>query len=244
MSLPRLSWKRLSQLCTPDVRRVLAMQHYPSRGQTSVQEIYRTHRGTIFLKRTSERNLRDCAIDKSSATLAEREYWCFRLAHLVGLRVPDLRLIDPHTTVQEWLDLPDAHHFASSQGKLTFSQEDVFTCALFDWVTGQSDRHDANYLYDFVKQRIVLVDSAHSLLRHGPSLPDYLRIFEAAAQDKLDHPIQSQVASNIKKLRDTQLRRLAPLRSVDERLALKTRCDQAREIVTLRALLQLFRSRT
>lgn len=220
----------------------MALDHYPSRGQTATQEIYRSPYGRLFLKRTSERNLRDCQIDSKSGTLAEREAWCYALAKFLGILTPDLRFVDKHTTIQEWFDLPDAHHYASSQGRLIFNRHNVFDCSLFDWITAQVDRHDANYLYDFINQRIILIDSAHSLLAHGPSLPDYLRLFEVAATSELDEKTITSVSKKIRILTPRRLNKIVPLRGKQESKALEQRLEQALAISSLSQLLQLFRS--
>jgi len=72
----------------------LAVENYPSRGQTAVQELYQTREGKLFLKRVSERNHTECQINIDSGTLAEREFWAYRLARAIGLFVPMLWLKD------------------------------------------------------------------------------------------------------------------------------------------------------
>lgn len=144
----------------------MALENYPSRGQTAIQKLYQTKSGKLFFKKVSDRNHQECQIDTQSGTLAEREFWAYRLAHALGLNVPQMTLLDPLTTVQSWLDIPDAHHFITDQGPLALDTRNVFECACFDWLTGQIDRHDANYLYDFVNKKIILVDSAHAFLQY------------------------------------------------------------------------------
>ena len=90
-----------------------AIQHYSSKGQTAVQELYHTSLGKFFLKRVSDRNHSDCQINVQSGTLAEREFWAYRIAHKIGLEVPQLFLFDKSTTVQIWLDIPDMSIWAA-----------------------------------------------------------------------------------------------------------------------------------
>lgn len=219
----------------------LATKHYPSRGKTAVQELYLTTIGKLFLKRVSQRNLDECQVKLADGGLAEREYWASRLAAYVRLPVPSLRLLDRHTTVQRWLDIPDAHQYSAHRGSLQLRPDNVFDCGLFDWLTGQIDRHDANYLYDFVHHVIILIDSGHAFLRHDGSLPDYLRFFEVAAPAMLDRTCTTPVAQRLRRLTPSKLHQLVPLRNAMEKAALVRRLQQAQQIVTIRDLLHLYR---
>ncbi len=216
--------------------------HYPSRGQTSVQELYETRLGKIFLKRVSERNHKDCQINPVYGTLAEREAWCSRLAQTIGLDVPDLRLLDESTTVQKWLNLSDAHTYSTTLGKMTFEAENVFECALFDWVTGQIDRHDANYLYDYVNQKIILIDSAHSLLKHTGSLPDYLKLYEFSEVQNLNRALATKISTRFKKISPEQMLTNIPLRNDQEKQALLDRHAQIQTVNTISDVIHLYRS--
>lgn len=220
----------------------LATKNYPSRGQTSVQELYQTKIGKLFLKRSSERNHTECQIKIESGTLAQREYWAFSLARKLDLQVPSLTLLDRFTTVQVWLDLPDAHLYKMSKGVMAFEQENVFNCALFDWLTGQVDRHDANYLYDFVNKRIVPIDSAHGFLKYEGSLPDYLHLYEIGDSDKLSINIVSKFHGKLKKIKNSELIKLAPLKDKNERDAFLIRKEQLDKVKTIQDILNLYRS--
>ncbi|OVE82185.1 hypothetical protein BVY03_01450 [bacterium K02(2017)] len=222
----------------------IAMSHFPSRGQTAEQKLYQTKMGKLFLKKVSDRNHRECQIDTDSGTLAEREFWSYKLANKIGLSVPKLTLIDELTTVQEWLDHPDAHIYATYQGRLDLETENVFECALFDWVTGQIDRHDANYLYDFVTHQIILIDSAHAFLKHGETLPDYLRLFEVAYPKKIKKTCHNNISNNLKQLTEDDLRVLIPLRNTDEAKALQNRFQKIKNIETIENILHLYRANT
>jgi len=216
--------------------------HYPSRGQTSVQELYETRFGKIFLKRVSERNHKDCQVNPALGTLAEREFWCFRLAQLIGLNVPDLRLLDENTTVQKWLNLSDAHTYSTALGRMSFDVENVFDCSLFDWVTGQVDRHDANYLYDYVNQKIILIDSAHSLLKYTGSLPDYLKLYEFSESQNLNQTLETKISNQLKKITPKQLCAAIPLRNDQEKQAILDRHAQIQTVNSLNDILRLYRS--
>lgn len=220
----------------------LATQNYPSRGQTAVQELYQTKAGKLFLKRVSERNHRECQINPKDGTLAEREYWAFRLASFLKLKVPELVLLDSLTTVQIWFDLPDGRQYTTAQRPLELERENVFNCALFDWLTAQSDRHDANYLYDFVNQKIILIDSGHAFLKHSGSLPDYLRIFEVAYKEELNSKQNNlSLLNKIRNCSSKDLEKQVPLRNLQEKEALLIRQRQLKSISTLADLIQLYR---
>lgn len=219
----------------------LATRNYPSRGQSAIQRLYQTPQGKIFFKRTSEQNHRDCHIDPTTGTLAEREWWAYRLAVHLGLRVPQLWLFDRLTTLQTWLDIPDGRTYSTYHGVIRLQTPNVFDCACFDWLTGQIDRHDANYLYDFVRAEIVLIDSAHSLLRYEGSIPDYLRLFEFGNSAQLRQPQTTRVHHRICRLTPRQLRSLVPLRQQSEIAALAQRAAQIQSVQTTADIIQLYR---
>lgn len=218
-----------------------ATENYPSRGQTAVQKLYQTKEGKLFLKKTSQRNHHECQIKIEDGTLAEREYWAYLLASSLNLRVPELILIDPMTTVQVWLDYPDARQYTTHQRPLDFNTQNVFECALFDWLTGQIDRHDANYLYDYVNQEIILIDSGHAFLKYAGSLPDYLRIFEAAYRNKLDQTIHSSIHENLKKMSQINLKTMVPLKKNQEQDALLKRLHDLVSVQCIQEIIKLFR---
>lgn len=218
-----------------------AIEHYPSRGQTSIQELFQTTQGKFFLKRVSERNHIECQIDVESGTLAEREFWASELASAIGLGVPPLWLLDDATTVQVWLDYPDGKTYKKSTGVMVLTPENVFNCVLFDWVTGQIDRHDANYLYDFKDQRIIPVDSAHGFLKYEGALPDYLHLFEIGRSKLLEKKITSSVKRKLDALTEEHLARLVPLRSADEAEALFSRKKEVAPVRCVRDFLNLYR---
>lgn len=219
----------------------VATQNYPSRGQTAIQELYQTKIGKLFLKRVSDRNHRECQINVKSGTLAEREFWAYRLAHHLGLAVPPLALIDNMTTVQLWLNLPDAKQYKTSQGIVALTLENVFDCALFDWVSGQVDRHDANYLYNMADTKILLIDSGHAFLKYDGSMPDYLYLFEASGAHDMQKKLCSPLTKKLQKLTTTTLRKLVPLRDGFEFDALEKRLKQARHVSSIQELLMLYR---
>lgn len=163
------------------------------------------------------------------------------LAEKIGLKVPTLWLLDDSTTVQIWLNLPDAHVYGTTQGKMELVAEDVFNCSLFDWVTGQIDRHDANYLYDYVNERIILIDSAHSLLKYSGSIPDYLRYFEVGYPRELRSPRSTKISTSLTRLTQNELRRLLPLKQDDESTALELRFEQIKNVSTLHEVIRLYR---
>lgn len=220
----------------------LATHQFPSRGQTAKQRLFQTPLGKLFLKEVSSRNHRECQIDTKSGTLAEREFWAYRLALKIGLFMPELVLINQKTTVQSWLHYPDAHIFSTYQGRLELELSNVFECALFDWVTGQIDRHDANYLYNFNEKQIILIDSAHAFLKHGETLPDYLRLFEVGYSKQLNISCQTQVTQNLKNLNEKELKKIIPLGGEEEALALCERFSQIKKIQTINDILQLYRT--
>ncbi|OGQ22026.1 MAG: hypothetical protein A3I05_01270 [Deltaproteobacteria bacterium RIFCSPLOWO2_02_FULL_44_10] len=232
--------QKLKQLLEMSEELPLAVQNYPSRGQTSIQKLYQTKYGKLFLKKVSDRNHQECRINVKSGTLAERESWAHQLASALGLNTPRMMLLDSLTTVQYWLDIPDAHHFITDQGPLTFDSQNVFECACFDWLTGQIDRHDANYLYDFVHQKIILIDSAHAFLEWDGSLPHYLQIFEAsslgAVSEKQYVPFLDKIGTVISKLQE-----LVPLRSIAEQDALHRRAHRLLNIKSIFDVIKFYR---
>lgn len=218
----------------------LALQDYPSRGQTAVQKLYQTDSGKLFLKKVSDRNHRECRIDVKSGTLAEREFWAHQLASALDLFTPQMALLDSSTTVQTWLDLPDAHHFITDQGPLKLKAGNVFDCACFDWLSGQIDRHDANYLYDFVNKKIVLIDSAFAFLKYDGALPHYLQIFEISSPEVLFHKQDSAILRNLSLVKN-QLMQIVPLRSAEERESLKRRAEQLQNVRTISGIINFYR---
>lgn len=236
-----LSKTTIQKLLQSGSRREYATLHYPSRGQSAVQELYETSKGKLFLKRVSEQNHINCRINTASGTLAEREFWAFRLARELSLNAPTLWLIDSETTVQEWLDYPDACQYSTSQASMKLNPQNIFECALFDWLTGQIDRHDANYLYNFVNQAIILIDSAHSFLKYNGSLPDYLKLFEAAQPAELAKPRDPDMIERIAKLDEKKLKTLVPLRNEEEHTALLKRHSQLNSIRTIQSIIALYR---
>jgi hypothetical protein len=219
----------------------LATKNYPSRGQTAVQKLYQTKKGKLFLKRSSEQNHIDCRIDPKVGSIAEREFWAFRLACAIGLRVPELALLDDRTTVQVWLDIPDGHLYKMSQGIMAFSAENIFNCALFDWLTGQVDRHDANYLYDYVNREVVPVDSAYAFLKYEGSLPDYLHLFEVGDAVEVPKNRSTGLQKRLRSMTDDQLRNLVPLRDESEAGALLTRKRDLDDVRSIQDIITLFR---
>lgn len=220
-----------------------ATENYPSRGQTTTQELYQTEQGKFFLKRVSERNHLECQINVKSGSLAEREFWAARLARAIGFVVPELWLIDDFTTVQRWLDCPDGRTYKKSTGRMELIAQNVFECVLFDWVTGQIDRHDANYLYDFKNSLIIPVDSAHGFLKYEGSLPDYLHLFEVGNPSMLRKKIRSDVKIKLCKSEDETLRKLVPLRTEDEVKSFIVRKNSLKGVNTIQDLLDLYRRR-
>ncbi len=221
----------------------LATQNYPSRGQTSVQELYQTEIGKLFLKRVSERNHEECQIDVSSGTLAEREFWAYCLAKQIGLFVPQVWFLDTFTTVQTWLDYPDGHIYKTSTGIMDLEARNIFDCVLFDWVTGQVDRHDANYLYDLKGCNVIPVDSAHSFLKYEGSMPDYLHLYEIKYTDKLNRKIKSNVFDKLFGLSEKKLKETVPLRNDHEWNALVDRVKKAESAPSIENLINLYRSK-
>lgn len=221
----------------------VALENYPSRGQTAVQELYQTAQGKLFLKRVSERNHEECQINVKSGTLAEREFWAFKLASTIGLFVPPLWLMDEFTTVQRWLDHPDGKTFKKSTGKMDFVAKNIYECAVFDWVTGQIDRHDANYLYDYTKKLVVPVDSAHGFLKYEGALPDYLHLLEIGEADKLNRKIISKVKKRLDNILDNELKKVVPLRDGSEINALLDRKNLLSRVNSIKDLLDLYRSK-
>lgn len=219
----------------------LATKHYPSRGQSAIQELYQTKIGKLFLKSVSLQNHKNCQIDPKTGTLAERELWAYQLARHLKLNVPELTLLDPNTTIQIWLNYPDAHQYSSYQAPLSLKPENVFECALFDWLTGQIDRHDANYLYNYADEEIILIDSAHCFLKYDGSLPDYLRFFEISAPKLLRKKISTPVLKKIQKLTTNQLHQIVPLIQNKERNALNQRLKKLKTVTTIQHILQLYR---
>lgn len=241
MNWENLSNHELKALFKKSKKLTLATQHYPSRGQSAVQELYDTPFGKLFVKKVSALNHQNCQVDPKTGSLAEREFWAYSLAEKIKLHVPSLKLLDKNTTVQNWLDYPDASLYTSRLGPLKLSALNVFECGLFDWVTGQIDRHDANYLYNLYKEEIILIDSAHSFTKHGASLPDYLKQFEISQTKVLNQKQTSKIQNNLLSLSLLDLEELVPLRDKTELLALFKRFDQLQKINTLKDLIGVFR---
>lgn len=219
----------------------LATQNYPSRGQTAVQELYQTEIGKLFLKRVNSRNHRECQIPVKSGTLAEREFWAFRLAAHLDLPVPPLALEDDMTTIQLWFNLPDAKQYKTSQGIMTLIPENVLDCALFDWISGQVDRHDANYLYNMATHQIILIDSGHAFLKYDGSMPDYLSLHEASHPRDIHKKIHTSLIDKLKTITPSMLRKLVPLRDDSEFTALENRLKQTQRISSIQELIALYR---
>ncbi|GEM_PF-2853354 len=238
---PPLSVATVRALLAKGKEQPVATTNYPSRGQTSVQKLYLTPRGKFFLKRSSEQNHLDCQIRMASGTLAERELWAYRLARHLGLSVPTVWLLDRRTTVQVWFDLPDARQYSTYHGVMQLDDANVFDCALFDWLSGQIDRHDANYLYNFVAGQIILIDSAHAFLQYEGSLPDYLRFSEATHQRTLTRTMRTPLRHRMATLTAHQLHRLVPLPQREERMALQHRLAQAQRVTCTQDLINLYR---
>lgn len=231
----------LKNLLKKSAPQTLAMRHYPSRGQSAIQEIYQTKIGRLFLKQTSERNLIECQINKYSGTLAEREYWAANIAMVMGITMPIIWLLDKNTTVQNWINWPDANLFKSRYGRLTLHRQDVFNHALFDWTTGQIDRHDANYLYNFSNEHITLIDSAFSFLKYDGSMPEYLSYFEASSPNELKAPVDLTILKDTLHISPKTLIQLAPLRGREERFALLQRQQSLIPVKCLQDILNLYR---
>ncbi|QQR79840.1 MAG: hypothetical protein IPJ69_10915 [Deltaproteobacteria bacterium] len=244
MNLKTLTSTAIKKLLDKAERYPLTTINYPSRGQTAVQEIYQTKYGKFFLKRNSKQNHIDCQIDIDSGTLAEREFWAFQLAEHLGLDVPRLWLLDKMTTVQVWLDYPDAKQYSSTQERVFLNTQNVFECGLFDWLTGQIDRHNANYLYDYVSQKIILIDSAHCFLKHSASLPHYLEFFEGAYTQLLSLKLNTKLSQKIKSIKPKQLDQLIVLRNEDEKKALHFRMDSIKKTHTISDLINLYRRKS
>lgn len=243
MDPPPLTPVLVQRLISKGKKLPLATQNYPSRGQSAVQELYQTSEGKLFLKKVSARNHAECQIDPKTGTLAERESWACRFAFYLGIRVPELWLIDPNTTVQRWFDLPDARTYKTSQDRMFFKSSNIFECALFDWVTGQVDRHDANYLYDYAHDLIVPVDSSHCFLKYTGSMPDYLSYYEATKDRELAKPIPTPVKEKLKNLiGEGKVSSLVPLKEVHELEALMNRIHQAVRCSSVQDILLLYRS--
>ncbi|MBI4237588.1 MAG: hypothetical protein HY696_04110 [Deltaproteobacteria bacterium] len=222
----------------------LATRHYPSRGQSAIQRLYyHARRGRLFYKQTSEQNHRDCRVAPHTGTLAEREWWAYRLAVALGVRVPQLWLLNRFTTVQTWLDFPDGRTYATYHGVLQLRADNIFDCACYDWITGQIDRHDANYLYDYVTHDVILIDSAHSLLHYEGSLPDYLRLFESGNSGMLHTPQSTKIHRTMRRLTARTLRTVVPLRHPPEIAALAARVEQIQTVKTIADIIQLYRGR-
>lgn len=219
----------------------LAMSHYPSRGQSFRQEVYQTKLGKIFVKEVSAKNHRDCQISPQTGSIAEREFWACALAQYLEVPTPPLWLIDKMTTAQEWLDFPDAHSYVTTLGKMNLQMQNIFDCALFDWLTAQQDRHDANYLYDYAAGLIVLIDSAHGFLRYDGSLPDYLKIYEMAYPRYLAVKNETKTKEKVKSLTVEKLKKLVPLRDKDEVGALARRLLQLNGVSCIADIINLYR---
>lgn len=241
MKKTHLNLTRIFQAIRKGKKFPLATRNYPSRGQTTTQDLYQTPLGKFFLKKPSLRNHKECQINMKDGTLSEREYWAYCLAAKLGLHVPPLWLVNRLTTIQVWLDYPDARTFATSQGKMTMKPENVFDCALFDWVTGQIDRHDANYLYNYVDREIILVDSAFSFLKFSGSIPDYLKYFEIGFPGELKRSLKTAMQSRFLNLNPSALSRLVPLKNKFEKEALQARFGQIQKVQCIQHIIDLYR---
>lgn len=237
----KFSVKQVCKLLEKGVKLPLAIRNYPSRGQTAVQDLYETSQGKFFLKKSSKQNHIDCQVDPKIGTLAEREYWAFCVAKKLGLKVPELWLLDEYTTVQRWFDISDAHQYTTSEGKMTLKSENVFDCALFDWVTGQVDRHDANYLYDCVKREIILIDSAYAFLKYTGSIPDYLKYFEVSSPMELKKVSNSFTQEAWKSFSGKSLSKWVPIRGEEEKQAFLKRWEQVCAVSSIQNILDLYR---
>ncbi len=240
-SLSALPPAQLRKILGHSSRLPLATKNYPSRGQTAVQTLYQTAYGKVFLKHVSRQNHLDCQINPTHGSLAEREFWAYRLAVQMGLPVPELILLDNATTLQRWLDLPDARTYATNQGILTLEGNNVFDCALFDWFSGQIDRHDANYLYDYARQKIILIDSAHCFLPYTGSIPDYLKYFEIGFASQLIRKRSTPISRKLRHLPPALVRSLVPLRDAASIEALLARLDQMKQVTTIGDIIRLYR---
>jgi hypothetical protein len=127
-------------------------------------------------------------------------------------------------------------------GVMELESVNVFECAVFDWLTGQIDRHDANYLYDFKNRKIIPIDSAHAFLRYEGSLPDYLHLFEVGNSRELSKKIVSQSHLQLKVIDNVEILKLVPLRNEEERNALLKRKGQLSEVNSIQDVLNLYRS--
>jgi hypothetical protein len=238
-----ITTSEIKELIANGERLPLAMDSYPSRGQTAVQELYQTQKGKFFLKRVSERNHVECQIDVQSGTLAEREFWAYSFASSIGIPAPKLWLFDELTTVQVWFDCPDGRTYKKSTGKMVLDARNIFDCSTFDWVTGQLDRHDANYLYDFRNGLIIPVDSAHGFLKYEGSLPDYLHLFEIGSPAILKRRISTPTQKRLGELSEDNLKKIVPLRNADEANAFAYRKRALDGMNTIQDLLDLYRSK-
>lgn len=243
MGVAHYSDRDIGGLIKHGQRLPFAIDDYPSRGQSAVQELYQTKEGKFFLKRVSERNHQECRIDLHSGTLAERECWAYQLAKAIGFFVPPLWLMDPFTTVQVWFDCPDGKTFKKSTGRMELAAANVFDCAIFDWVTGQIDRHDANYLYDYKNDVVIPVDSAHAFLKYEGALPDYLHLFEIGNAKQLGKKMPSEAKRKLDALSDGDLQTLVPLKSGDEFDALVARRRVLSEADAIQDVLDLYRGK-
>ena len=124
---------------------------------------------------------------------------------------------------------------------MDFEGENVLDCALFDWLTGQIDRHDANYLYDYIQRQIVLVDSAHCFLKYEGSLPDYLHLFEIGSTANLMTTYKTRMKSILDALSVEDMQKLVPLKSEAEESALRARLEDVRTVTTIRDIIELYR---
>lgn len=231
----------LEKLLAAGTEQDLATRNYPSRGQTASQKLFQTEIGKLFYKKVSERNHQECRIDTSSGTLAEREYWAYHLAKKLKLQVPELSLLNNLTTVQRWLNFPDAKEYTSRQGPLELVPENIFDCALFDYLSGQVDRHNANYLYNMTEKKIILIDSGFAFLKYEGSLPDYLAYFEGSYGVALNKVYNTGTRACVIKLSATSLKKLVPLRGKEETAALLQRHSKVKEVSTIGDIIKLYR---
>jgi hypothetical protein len=103
------------------------------------------------------------------------------------------------------------------------------------------DRHDANYLYDCIHQKIILIDSSFCFLKYDGSLPDYLKSFELGFSEELEKKRRSPIFVRLKKISQDKLLKLVPLPAPEEQEALLKRKEQMCFIQTIQDIINLYR---